>query len=299
MPILASTQVVEADAVRVPINFVTEPEYPIVPVQTQPPRNPTADRVVGAIDVGTGDSTSVSTFVAVNGQYYSMDNGLLIPVNGTATTNTTFVSTAVTGFYRSSLSDWSVTTSTTASTCISTSGIYVSNASFWVHPAHAKPFTAEERARMLRRQELRAAADRKKAKGSIKRAIKTMLNLGFEEEARIFLRGDTVEVSHPESLLKFVISKHPNSLFNRTLSPGYSTPYSLSVYTKSDVFVAKLCVYMDRTPILDQVMALALFIKSGSEEMILKKANWYSKTKDSELREILALEYPYLSSKLR
>jgi hypothetical protein len=126
-----------------------------------------------------------------------------------------------------------------------------------------------------------------------------MLNVGFEEEARIFLKGDTVEVAHPESLFKFVIKKAYHSVMDRTERPGHSTPYALSLHTKSDVHVANLCVYMKDTPMLDQVLAVAMFIKSGSEEMILKQANWFRLNDDRELREILALEYPYLRRKLQ
>lgn len=148
-------------------------------------------------------------------------------------------------------------------------------------------------------KEARGPAIKKSTKNSIKRALKLMSGMGFEEEARIFLKGDTIEVAHPESLLKFVIKKYRNSLILRTERPGYSTPYELGLYTKSDVHVADLCVYMENTPMLDQVLGVAMFIKSGSEEMILKKANWRNLNKDNELKEILALEYPYLESKLR
>jgi hypothetical protein len=125
-----------------------------------------------------------------------------------------------------------------------------------------------------------------------------MTNMGFEEEAKIFLNGDTIEVSHPDSLLKFVISKYPRSIIARTEYPGISTPYNLKLYTKTDIFVANLCVYMEKTPLLDQVLGLAMFIKTGSEELILKRANWSYITRDMELKELLIMECPYLESKL-
>lgn len=302
MPIRASTQFVEANSVQLPINFVTEPEYPIVPVSTELSQSvePAPDRpVVVAIDsaANSADTSAITSMFVINDNYYNSENGLLVPV--TATTNSTVISTSVTGFYHSQLSTWRVSTTSTTSTCLTPGGIYVNGTSFYINGPARRPMSEEDIARYRRRQAIKTHEDRKKAKGSIKRALKLMCNIGFEEEARIFLRGDTIEVSHPDSLLKFVISKRPNSLIQRTLSPGYSTPYELSVYTKSDVYVAKLCVYMDKTPILDQVMALAMFIKSGSEEEILKAANWFSKSNDPELFEIITLEYPYLKSKLR
>lgn len=137
-----------------------------------------------------------------------------------------------------------------------------------------------------------------RAKGAIKRALKLIDNIGFGKEVSVFLGGNSIEVSHPDSLFKFVITKRANSLIERTMHPGFSTPYSLSLYLKSDVHISDLCVYMKDTPVLDQVLAVAMFIRSGDERDILTKANWFSKTQDMETREILALEYPYLKDKL-
>lgn len=139
----------------------------------------------------------------------------------------------------------------------------------------------------------------KRPRNAIKRALKLMFDLGFEEEARVFIKGQTIEVAHPDSLFKFVIERYKQSLIGLTERPGYSTPYHLSLYTKDNLHVADLCVYMKNTPVLDQVLGLAMFIKSGDEELILKQANWRSLSTDMEMREILALEYPYLIEKLK
>ena len=125
-----------------------------------------------------------------------------------------------------------------------------------------------------------------------------MANFGMEEDVRVFMGGGKIEVSHPDSLFKFVLEKGHSSLIERTLRPGSSTPYSLSLYTKSDVPVAKLCVYLKDTPVLDQILAISMFIKTGNEEEILRKANFYNLSDDRETREILSLEHPNLSKKL-
>lgn len=141
---------------------------------------------------------------------------------------------------------------------------------------------------------------KKSTRNSIKRALKLMCGMGFEEDVRVFLKGDEVEVSHPDSLLKFVITRlSGRSLIHYTENPGHIIPYGLQLQTKTGIHVANLCVYMEETPVLDQVLGVAMFIKSGSEEMILSQANWSGLTSDMELREILALEYPYLQKKLR
>ena len=76
-------------------------------------------------------------------------------------------------------------------------------------------------------------------------------------------------------------------------------PYKLELYTKTDVHVADLCVYMQDTPVLDQILALSLFIKSGEEDYILEKANWSIRNCDAVLRQAILLENPSLSSKLK
>ena len=193
---------------------------------------------------------------------------LLSPFDTATTTNTVIVSNG--------------TTYWTGNVWTSTSGNYINTPVDWSQV-----------------RKMVAPVVKKSTKSAIKRALKLMIGMGFEEDVRIFLNGDSIEVAHPDSLLKFVITKYNDSLIRRTEYPGYSTPYKLELYTKSNVHVANLCVYMKETPVLDQVLGVAMFIKSGSEEMILKQANWSSLTSDMELREILALEYPYLTDKLR
>ena len=141
-------------------------------------------------------------------------------------------------------------------------------------------------------------APKKSIKNSIKRSLKLMMGMGFEEEVMIFLGGESIEICHPDSLFKFRITKKYNSIVRHTEYPGRSTPYNLELLTKGDHFIARLCVYMEDTPVLDQVFGVAMFIKSGSEEMILKQANWFALTNDDELKDIIALEYPHLADKV-
>jgi hypothetical protein len=157
------------------------------------------------------------------------------------------------------------------------------------------PMSEEEIAKRRTLEIMRRARDVEKAKPSIKRALRLMANFGMEEDVRVFMAGGRIEVSHPDSLFKFVIEKGHSNLIERTLRPGHSTPYSLSLYTKSDVHVARLCVYLRDTPLLDQILAISMFIKTGNEEEILRKANFFGLSDDVECRQILALEHPTLS----
>lgn len=211
-------------------------------------------------------TTSTATNAVIHGNL--IVNGTLLATSSTSNT----IWPGTTGFI----------TSTTGSTFTVSGGVWTTATADW----------GEVR-------KLATPRVKKSTKNAIKRALKLMMGMGFEEDVRVFLNGDSIEISHPDSLFKFVITKYSRSLINRTEYPGYSTPYKLELYTKSNVHVADLCVYMEQTPVLDQVLGVAMFIKSGSEEMILKQANWSRLNSDMEMREILALEYPYLEKKLR
>lgn len=160
---------------------------------------------------------------------------------------------------------------------------------------------SEEQVRK-RRLEYQRERERKihRAKNAIKRALKLMDNVGFGNDIRIFLRGDSIEIAHPASLFKFVLHKQSyHSVIDKTINAGVGTPYVLDLYTKTDVFVASLCVYLKDTPILDQILAVSMFIKSGDEDIILKQANWLQLTDDEDVVLDIAVNYPELEDKLR
>jgi hypothetical protein len=139
----------------------------------------------------------------------------------------------------------------------------------------------------------------KPIRSAIKKALKLITGLGYEEDARIFLSGSSLEISHPDSDLKFVITKYDNSILRGTKGDHYSSPFKVELYTKSNVFVSKLCVYIDQTPILDQMLGFIMFVRSGAEELLLEKANYPGLTSDMEVRDELSKKYPYLRNKLR
>lgn len=140
---------------------------------------------------------------------------------------------------------------------------------------------------------------KKSIRSSIKRAMKLIANFGMEEDVKIFLDGDSIEVSNPDSMFKFVMTKKNNTLIRYTEYDSHSTPYKLELYTKTNIHVADLCVVLDKTPILDQILAISLFIKSGDEEEILSKANFLNLSKDIKLRKELVINNPYLKNKLK
>jgi hypothetical protein len=140
---------------------------------------------------------------------------------------------------------------------------------------------------------------KKSIRSSIKKAVRLISNFGMEDDLKIFLGGDTIEMSHPDSDFKFLITKRSHSLIKYTEHCVSHTPYQLELYTKTDIFVADLCVYYKSTPLLDQLLATSMFIKTGNEEDLLVKANYNRLTRDKDLRKSLALNNPLLRSKLR
>ena len=202
-----------------------------------------------------------------------------------------------------------IITTTTATTTPFINSTYLTGTSpsGWIYysaPSDWKPPTPEQialEAKYKREQQRQHAIKVEHAKGAIKRALKLMDNVGFGNEVKVFLGGSSVEVSHPDSMFKFLLTRSRYAgLIDKTINTGgHMIPYKLELYTKTDVHVADLCVYMQDTPILDQVLALSMFIRSGEEDYILEKANWTIKDCDTVLRQAILLEKPCLSSKLK
>lgn len=140
---------------------------------------------------------------------------------------------------------------------------------------------------------------KKTVRNTIKRALKMLDNFGMEEDSKIFLNGQEVEISHPDSMFKFVITKRRyDNLLARTEYPIRSVPFSLELFTKTGIHVANLCVYAEDSPMLDQLFMVAMYVKSGNEEDLLRKANFFSVSRDIELKESIVGEIDYLKPKL-
>lgn len=126
------------------------------------------------------------------------------------------------------------------------------------------------------------AQEEAKLVGRAKRAIRRAYSL-FDAHSKsqmlsMFVGGAAVEISHPESDLKFVVqSLTSNDWLIRRSAKEFSahTPFELAVLTKDDIFLGNLCVYFKGSPVLDQLLALTLYIEAGEEEKILEKANFF------------------------
>jgi hypothetical protein len=223
--------------------------------------------------------------IDVNGQI------LTYPRTNTCSTNTFYINTPFIGSITSACTSTTTSIITpyqsigihTAST--TNWGYYCNNSYIYQTPLYVKP--------------KRGPLIKKSIRSSIKRAMKLIANFGMEEDLRVFFSGGGIEISHPESLLKFVISKKHNMLLSATERCGHHVPYNLALYTKTDIHVSDLCVYMEGTPILDQILAVSMFVKTGNEDCLLEKANWNSLTKNKEIATSLAISSPIIKEKLK
>ncbi|MDO9178672.1 MAG: hypothetical protein Q7U16_10240 [Agitococcus sp.] len=141
----------------------------------------------------------------------------------------------------------------------------------------------------------------KRARSAIKKVCKLFSMFQQERSLTLFVSGKEVELAHPASNFKFILRPLDTAgwLEDRSSMGRTHTPYDLSLFTKSNVFVAKLCVYFDSTPVLDQLLALALFIQAGDEQCLLEKANFYAVNyAATEAGFQFVTQYPSLKHKL-
>ena len=183
-------------------------------------------------------------------------------------------------------------------TCVTDSSISVENNYVIYYDGTVNDYVTYNVYTNLQKAKRLAKPNNKPVRSAIKKGLKLISGLGFDDEIKCFMGGSGIEVSHPDSDFKFVLTKD-RSIVNSTRYPGYSTPYKLELYTKTNVFISRLCVYMEGTPVLDQVLGVMMFVKTGDEELILIKANYPGLTSDMKLRDELSIKHPELIEKLR
>ena len=137
-----------------------------------------------------------------------------------------------------------------------------------------------------------------KARKAIKRAVMLFQRFGMEEELRCFCKGEPVMLAHVDSPVKFRITAYPEKgwLHRKTVDFQARSPFNIDMLTASGEFVAKLCVYLDRTPVLDQLLGWLLCVNTGEEKVCLEKANFYAIEVGnlSKLPDTFKAQYPDL-----
>lgn len=140
----------------------------------------------------------------------------------------------------------------------------------------------------------------RQAKGAIKKAVKLLTRFGADHNARLLVSGEEVVISHPDSAFQFRLQAHKGEgwLVQRTVMPGGHVPYQLTLQTKAGDYLARLCVLFDKTPVLDQLLALTMFVQTGNERDLLEKANWFGIENPNQVRQCLLAVDPELAEKV-
>jgi hypothetical protein len=99
----------------------------------------------------------------------------------------------------------------------------------------------------------------------LKRSLRAAEAFVPAETVTAFLNKKEVTVTGKNLVLKAIRT-------GKLTSKGHGA-FSVSVCTKDSVFLARLCVYFDNTPVLDQLIGMVLFVLSGCEEEFIRKGN--------------------------
>lgn len=153
----------------------------------------------------------------------------------------------------------------------------------------------------LRQQRRKEQTLHAKAKAAVKKAARLFDGLGKSDSLRLFVSGSEVVLQGPNSPFKFVLKPLATKgwLLERTVAGRAHTPYDLQLLTRDDVHLANLCVYFSDTPVLDQALALSMFVESGNELEILMKANWFATDDWTPQKSDLVLQaYPQLRDRI-
>ncbi len=165
------------------------------------------------------------------------------------------------------------------------------------------PFVAEAAGGAIRGLAQASVAHQRKtqrrARSAIKKALRLFYRTGMEDSVRMMVQGQEVVLSHPDSPFKFVLQPlQAGWLEQKTVAPGGHVPYQLTLMTKDDVFLSRLCVLFDATPVLDQLLSLSFFVQTGNEHDLLAKANWFGYEDAQAVRGILQEKAPTLLNKV-
>lgn len=112
-----------------------------------------------------------------------------------------------------------------------------------------------------------------------KRQYKLLGSVIEDKEIHCFLNGKVIELTSERTGITYKFRLDEKRLssvssFNRTYY--HSTPYLLDIFDRDQVYLASLCVVIKDTPVLDQLAALILYIRSGEDALVLKTANMHT-----------------------
>jgi hypothetical protein len=124
-------------------------------------------------------------------------------------------------------------------------------------------------------------------KTDIKRARKAMVKgtnlfakLFGKEKIKMFLGGGTVTIEGVN--FDYRVRKGSVDITMHTLRPNVGhIPYSLEICSKDGIVLANGCVYFENTPVIDQLIALSLYVRDHEKEVeLIKTTNWFNHSEE-------------------
>lgn len=133
--------------------------------------------------------------------------------------------------------------------------------------------------------------ENQKATRAIKRASKLFKQFGYEQELKKFCAGEQLEVSYEDSPFVFKLQAYSEAGWLKRQSRMFlkRSPFNIELWTKSGEYLMKLCVYLDSTPVLDQLLGWLISVNTGEERVFLDKANPFSVAKDFKALQLQSL----------
>lgn len=136
-------------------------------------------------------------------------------------------------------------------------------------------------------------------RGAIKKGLALLASFGRQKEVSLLVSGQRAVLSHPDSPFKLELVPYSAGwLEDRTMRPGATAPFEIHLLTKEDVHLSRLCVLFEETPVLDQLLALSLYVDTGNEMELFHKANWFGVRDAEVVRAVLQDKAPALLPKV-
>lgn len=131
--------------------------------------------------------------------------------------------------------------------------------------------------------------NKKNARKAIGRAVELFSKFFDRKDIEGFIKGYEYIVEGDKFNYRLTKTDRTNLLLN-TINPyNVHIPYDLEITDKNNIVLAKACYLFEDTPIIDQIIAFTMMIKSGNENDFIQKANLFSTTssfKNSELQTL-------------
>jgi hypothetical protein len=128
------------------------------------------------------------------------------------------------------------------------------------------------------------------AKKAIRKGLKMLNNFISNDDFRLFSNGNGFIIEGDK--FNYCFKKSHTEFIQHTLNPnGSHIPFDMMILNKENIELCKACIYFNETPIIDQLLAIVLHLKSGNESEILNTANYYNRKPEFYTNEHFSKNY--------